>query len=149
MIFQKLLTSKIVPISFNNIKSLSTTKTVLKRDDYIQIKDDEVNQLRRIVMCDVKRRNALGLSMINYLQEAVDDCSNHKNIRVIVLASALKSVFSSGHNLKELTTEHDTCEHEKVFKKCMELCLSLKNISIPTIAEVEFTFITCFFSINF
>jgi enoyl-CoA hydratase/carnithine racemase len=74
--------------------------------------------------------------MIECLQSAIDSI-NYDKCRVLVISSSNHSIFSSGHNLKELKAEKGTELHSLIFKKFTNLCLSLKQIPIPTIAEVH------------
>lgn len=87
-------------------------------------------------MSNQKQRNSLGLEMIRNLQECVNQVDLTK-CRVLVLSSSCSKVFSSGHNLKEFTKETGQNHHQQVFKEFTDLCLSLKNLPIPTIAEVQ------------
>ena len=73
--------------------------------------------------------------MIEDLQKAINEI-DYEKIRVLAISSSDPAIFSSGHNLKELTTENGTELHAKIFKKFTKLCLNLKNLPIPTIAEV-------------
>lgn len=86
-------------------------------------------------MSNQKQRNSLGIEMIEDLQKAINEI-DYEKIRVLAISSSDPAIFSSGHNLKELTTENGTELHAKIFKKFTKLCLNLKNLPIPTIAEV-------------
>lgn len=74
--------------------------------------------------------------MIESLQSAVDSI-NYEQCRVLVITSSNHSIFSSGHNLKELTTECGANLHRKVFEQFTNLCLNLQQLKIPTVAEVH------------
>ena len=56
----------------------------------------------RLTMNDQKNRNALSEAMMNNLIEELTKAASDKSIRVIIIASN-GSVFSSGHDLKEIT----------------------------------------------
>lgn len=58
------------------------------------------------------------------------------NLRVIIL-SANGGVFSSGHDLKELTKDHGKDYHEKVFHRCTEVMTLVQDIPVPVIAQVN------------
>lgn len=42
-----------------------------------------------------------------------------------------------GHNLKEFTSDRGVEHHREVFDQFTKLCMSLKNLPVPTIAEVD------------
>ncbi len=101
---------------------------------YVEISDSTV--FPRITMCNEKQRNALGIDMIRSLQSAVDSIDLNQ-CRVLILSSSQEKIFSAGHNLKEFTTEKGTELHEAVFREFTNLCLNLKRLPIPVIAEVK------------
>lgn len=59
-----------------------------------------------------------------------------ENLRCIVL-SANGSVFSAGHNLKELSAETGTQYHRQIFEKATELMLEINKSPVPVIAKVD------------
>lgn len=95
----------------------------------------------RIVMNDPNSKNALSEIMMNSLIEKIHEASLDNSIRVIVLA-ANGNVFSSGHDLKEITAARSMEEGgEDYFSSLFELCSSLMQLIInsprPIIAEVS------------
>ena len=112
-------------------RALSTNSSSL-----VKIEDNHDLNLRRILMVNEKQRNSLGIDMIRDLQKSINSTDLEK-FRVLVIASSNKTVFSSGHNLKEFTTKTGTQHHETVFNEFTNLCLSLKDLPIPTIAQVD------------
>jgi enoyl-CoA hydratase/carnithine racemase len=124
--------------------------------------NDEHAALRRVVMSNERHRNSLGLEMIRSLQQAVDSTDPSKTRALVITSSSptvyssgkvkpvtwpfceskyfhqkKKKNFNSGHNLKELTTETGADKHRQVFDEFTRLCLSLRNLPMPTIAEVH------------
>lgn len=91
---------------------------------------------RRITMSNEKQRNSLGLDMIRSLQSSLNTI-DFQQCRVLVISSSQPKIFSAGHNLKELTTEKGSQLHENVFREFTDLCLNLKRLPIPVIAEVK------------
>lgn len=81
-------------------------------------------------------RNALSLDMMTQLLTDIKRNQNDENLRVIVL-SANGSVFSAGHNLKELSTETGSNFHRKVFEKASQLMLEIVQAPVPIIAKVD------------
>ena len=95
----------------------------------------------RIVMNDPDSKNALSEIMMNSLIEKIYQASSDSSIRVVVLA-ANGNVFSSGHDLKEITTaRYMEKGGEDYFSGLFKLCSSLMQLIIkspkPIIAEVS------------
>ena len=133
-----LFKSKKLATSAQNIyKNFFTLSSVLNKDSssYIEIKDANRNGLvRRIVMINDKQRNTLSIEAIKQLQNAIKSTDTNE-YRVIVLSAGKRNVLSSGHNLKELNTDNKKVA-EEVFKEMSNLCALLRNLPLPTIAEV-------------
>ncbi len=86
-------------------------------------------------------RNALSESMMRALQLALDEAVEDPNARVIVL-SANGSVFSAGHDLKEMTgyrTDDDRGlgRYRAIFSQCSHLMQSVVRHPKPVIAQVQ------------
>ena len=56
----------------------------------------------RLVLNESKNQNALSKKMISNLKEAISIASSDDTVKVIIIA-ANGSVYSSGHDLKEIT----------------------------------------------
>ncbi|KAJ8006911.1 hypothetical protein DPEC_G00112120 [Dallia pectoralis] len=93
-------------------------------------------QSRRIILNNPKKRNALSLSMINSLRDDILADINNNDLRVIII-SAKGPVFSSGHDLKELTSAQGRDYHTKVFQACSEVMSLIQDIPVPVIAMVN------------
>lgn len=91
--------------------------------------------VRRIVLNNPKKRNALSLEMIETLHQNLVK-GNDSSLRCIIL-SAEGPAFSSGHDLKELTKETGCSQHEKVFGACSNLMVTLQKLPVPVIAQVR------------
>ena len=97
----------------------------------------------RLTMNDQKNRNALSGAMMNNLIEELTKAASDKSIRVIIIASN-GSVFSSGHDLKEITAARNQKDFgEAYFKSLFDTCSSLMQLIVscpkPVIAEVAGT----------
>ena len=94
----------------------------------------------RLVLNDLKRRNALSEAMLRKLDAALVEASDTPAVRVVVLA-ARGSAFCAGHDLKELTNGRNSPDGGKAyFSKIMTLCSevmqTIVNSPKPVIAEV-------------
>ena len=97
----------------------------------------------RLTMNDQKNRNALSEAMMNNLIEELTKAASNQAIRVIIIASS-GSVFSAGHDLKEITAARNQKDFgEAYFKGLFDTCSSLMQLIVscpkPVIAEVTGT----------
>ncbi|XP_026219252.1 enoyl-CoA hydratase domain-containing protein 3, mitochondrial [Anabas testudineus] len=94
------------------------------------------NGIRRIILNNPKKRNALSLSMLESLRENILADADSDDLRVIII-SAKGPVFSSGHDLKELTSAQGREHHTKVFHTCAEVMAIIQDLPVPVIAMVN------------
>ncbi|XP_015242235.1 PREDICTED: enoyl-CoA hydratase domain-containing protein 3, mitochondrial [Cyprinodon variegatus] len=92
--------------------------------------------IRRIILNNPKKRNALSLAMLETIRENILADADSKDLRVIII-SAKGPVFSSGHDLKELTSARGREFHTKVFQTCSEVMTLIQDIPVPVIAMVN------------
>ncbi|XP_017912493.1 PREDICTED: enoyl-CoA hydratase domain-containing protein 3, mitochondrial isoform X2 [Capra hircus] len=92
--------------------------------------------IRNIILSDPKRRNALSLAMLKSLQSDILHEAESQDLKVIII-SAEGPVFSSGHDLKELTDEQGPDYHAEVFQTCSEVMMLIQNHPVPIIAMVN------------
>jgi enoyl-CoA hydratase/carnithine racemase len=88
-------------------------------------------------------RNALSLAMIDTLRASVDAIGADREARAIVL-TANGPVFSSGHDLKELTAHRADADGGRAFyaetmRRCAALMQAIVALPQPVIAAVEGT----------
>lgn len=96
----------------------------------------EADGLRNIILNDHKTRNSLSLAMMNCLIEEIKKNEDDKSLRIILLSST-GSVFSAGHNLKELSPDKSYKDRKNVFDKCHELITCIVKSPVPIIAKVD------------
>ena len=85
------------------------------------------------------RRNPLSDEMLAALQKALEEIAQDTAIKAVILA-ANGSVFSAGHDLKEVRAIAD--DYDKVhdlFLRCSEVMLSMTRLPQPVIAKVQGT----------
>ncbi|XP_029020055.1 enoyl-CoA hydratase domain-containing protein 3, mitochondrial [Betta splendens] len=92
--------------------------------------------IRRVILNNPKKRNALSLSMLESLRENILADVDSDDLRVIII-SAKGPVFSSGHDLKELTSAHGQEHHANVFHTCAEVMGIIQDLPVPVIAMVN------------
>ncbi|XP_027694301.1 enoyl-CoA hydratase domain-containing protein 3, mitochondrial [Vombatus ursinus] len=96
----------------------------------------QLDGIRTIILNNPKRRNALSLRMLKSLQNDILHEAESKDLRVIII-SAEGPVFSSGHDLKELTDEQSQDYHAEVFQTCSEVMMLIQKHPVPIIAKVN------------
>ncbi|XP_016072430.1 PREDICTED: enoyl-CoA hydratase domain-containing protein 3, mitochondrial [Miniopterus natalensis] len=74
--------------------------------------------------------------MLKSLQSDILHEAESKDLKVIII-SAEGPVFSSGHDLKELTDEQRPEYHAEVFQTCSEVMMLIQNHPVPVIAMVN------------
>nr|KAF6431098.1 enoyl-CoA hydratase domain containing 3 [Rousettus aegyptiacus] len=74
--------------------------------------------------------------MLKSLQSDILHEAESQDLKVIII-SAEGPVFSSGHDLKELTDERDPQYHAEVFQTCSEIMMLIQNHPVPVIAMVN------------
>jgi enoyl-CoA hydratase/carnithine racemase len=98
---------------------------------------DIAGSVHRLTLNDPATRNSLSSAMMDELMAELKRISSG----VIVIA-ATAPVFSSGHNLKEITTRRSDADKGEayfsaLFEKCGELMLAITRHACPVIAEVD------------
>lgn len=94
------------------------------------------NRICRLTLNDPKKRNSLSLRMIETLKQSLKECAEREEARVVIIAAA-PPIFSSGHNLKELTSETGITFHAKIFQECTEMMKLVQDIQLPVICSVK------------
>jgi enoyl-CoA hydratase/carnithine racemase len=82
-----------------------------------------------------ERRNALSLELMLDLIAALDEIGRNPEFRAVILAAAGK-VFSSGHDLSQMT-DRDINDYRRIFDVCCDLMQKIQSIPQPVIAEVQ------------
>ncbi|MDC0028413.1 enoyl-CoA hydratase [Gammaproteobacteria bacterium] len=113
----------------------------MKENLNILIKEKSDKGVLRLIMNNSDQKNPLSESMMSVLMDEIKGASIDKSTRVIVLA-ANGNVFSSGHDLKEITASREKEDGGEVYFKnlfdsCSELMQLIVNAPQPVIAEVD------------
>jgi enoyl-CoA hydratase/carnithine racemase len=88
-------------------------------------------------------RNALSSGLMAALADALEAASADTSVRVVILAGE-GNVYSSGHDLKEMTAHRDegdkgAASFAALFTQCSALMQQIVNLPKPVIAEVQGT----------
>jgi enoyl-CoA hydratase/carnithine racemase len=81
------------------------------------------------------RRNALSRAMLQALRERLAWCAQQRSIKVVILG-ANGTVFSSGHDLRELSAVAGD-EADALFAQCSEVMEAVRLLPQPVIAKVQ------------
>ncbi|XP_007504014.1 enoyl-CoA hydratase domain-containing protein 3, mitochondrial isoform X3 [Monodelphis domestica] len=94
----------------------------------------QLDGIRTIILNNPKKRNALSLHMLKSLRNDILHDAESKDLRVIII-SAEGPVFSSGHDLTELSDEQSQNYHAEVFRTCAEVALEMLFTGEPITAQ--------------
>ena len=113
----------------------------MKESLNILIKEKSDKGVLRLIMNNSDQKNPLSETLMGELMDEIKAASLDQSTRVIVIAST-GNVFSSGHDLKEITAARESEDNGEVyFKNLFDYCSSLMqlivNTSQPVIAEVD------------
>lgn len=82
-----------------------------------------------------EKRNALSLDMMEEMIACLSDIGARNDIHAVILAAEGK-VFSSGHDLSEMTGR-TIAGYRRTFEVCTELMTRIQSIPQPVIAQVQ------------
>ena len=105
------------------------------------LKEIKNSSILRLVLNEPKNKNALSKMMISNLEEAISLASSDDLIKVIIIA-ANGNVYSSGHDLKEITEARShkdggSSYFKDLFNSCSDLMKLIVECPKPIIAEVN------------
>ncbi len=96
---------------------------------------EEKNRVGYITLNRPEKRNALSYDLLSELEKLVNDISEQRKVRVVVIKGKGKA-FSSGHDLREILN-HRPLDVEKLFKKCYKVMFAIREAPQPYIAQVH------------
>jgi enoyl-CoA hydratase/carnithine racemase len=82
-----------------------------------------------------ERRNALSLELMREVTDCLNELEGNRSVQVVILAAS-GTVFSSGHDLCEMTGKSEA-EYQRIFGACNEMMQKIQAIPQPVIAEVQ------------
>jgi enoyl-CoA hydratase/carnithine racemase len=82
-----------------------------------------------------ERRNALSFDLMEELAACLDGIASNGRVRAVILQAAGK-VFSSGHDLGEMTGR-ELDDYRRIFDSCTRLMTKIQSIPQPVIAQVQ------------
>jgi enoyl-CoA hydratase/carnithine racemase len=105
------------------------------------VRAEKQGGVMRLTLNDEPTRNSLSQEMMSALLAHLTACSEDTSIGAVIIASTGK-VYSSGHNLKQLTAHRCDADaglayYEQTFGQCAELMLTISHHRCAVIAEVD------------
>ena len=102
--------------------------------------EDQVTVERRLPAAIITlnlpdQRNPLSVALMRALRDELKRLASDSEVRVVVIRGAGK-IFSSGHNLREMT-DRALEEQREVFDVCTEMMQTVQQIPQPVIAQVH------------
>ena len=102
--------------------------------------DDQVTVERRLPAAIVTlnlpdQRNPLSVALMRALSEELKVLAKDEEVRAVVIRGEGK-IFSSGHNLREMT-DRALEEQREIFEVCTEMMQTVQQIPQPVIAQVH------------
>lgn len=101
----------------------------------------DLNGVATLTLNRPAQRNCLSEALMTALSDALKAAGNDKSVRVVVLA-ANGPAFSSGHDLKELTSRRGDGDngrgyYNKIMTQCSAMMQTIVNLPKPVIARVH------------
>ncbi|KAH9508346.1 Enoyl-CoA hydratase domain-containing protein 3, mitochondrial [Bulinus truncatus] len=115
------------------LSTVTSKKGIESTCDPLTIKS-QVGGIRTIYLNNPRNRNALSMAMLQSLYKDIQ--CDKDDLRVIII-KAKGPMFSSGHDLKELTPETGDDFHETVINSCSKVMNLIQDVSVPVIAQVN------------
>lgn len=80
--------------------------------------------------------NALSMEMLEAILAELKSIANNQHIKVVILGAAGKA-FCPGHDLKEMRNQRTKDFGDRLFAKCSEMMLAIRDLDQPVIAKVQ------------
>jgi len=96
---------------------------------------DVADQIAFLTLNHPEKRNALSRAMLMQLRDRLSELAGRKDAHAVVLR-ATGTVFSSGHDLRELA-DCSSADATSLFALCTDVMLAIRNLAQPVIAQVQ------------
>jgi enoyl-CoA hydratase/carnithine racemase len=99
------------------------------------VQREDADHVATLTLNHPEKRNALSRVMLSQLRSRLTALEGDRQVRVVILRAA-GNVFSSGHDLRELTGA-DRQATAALFALCTEVMLAIHHLPQPVIAQVQ------------
>ena len=108
--------------------------------DQLVLRNDQ-NGVSTLTLNRPAQRNCLSEGLMSALSAALGDVATDASVRAVIIA-ANGPAFSSGHDLKELTSHRGDADHgrayfQKIMSQCSAMMQQIVNLPKPVIAQVH------------
>ena len=97
---------------------------------------DTQDGVRTLTLNRPAQFNPLSEEMLDALIDALNECHDNQDVRVVVLAANGKA-FCAGHDLRQMRANHAEDYYQSLFSRCSELMRGLVQLPVPVIARVQ------------
>jgi enoyl-CoA hydratase/carnithine racemase len=94
-----------------------------------------VDQIATLTLNHPEKRNALSQAMLAELKDHLGRIGSDQDVKVVILR-AEGSVFSAGHDLRELV-DGDEAAYASIFSLCTDVMEAIRKLPQPVIAQVQ------------
>lgn len=102
--------------------------------DYVRVKDTD--GVREIHLSRPGQRNVLSNGLMNAIQEHLSANWQDTQLRCIII-SAEGTVWSAGHDLKELFYAQGPDQQCEIFRKLRDIAYTIRQAPVPVIAKIN------------
>lgn len=137
------------PSLVKSIKHQRCFHSTTNLNQLISLSENATGSIGFLTLNNPKKRNALSFSMLTELKQQLQNIEKSSNMKVVIsilinfiltIYYILKStggVFSSGHDLKEISEKNDKQFYKDLFALCTEAMTSIRKLPKPVIASVN------------
>ncbi len=97
---------------------------------------EDQGSICRLTLNRPDQYNALSLEVLESMIALLEDIAKDDSIRVLVIAASGKA-FCPGHDLKEMRGDRTQDFGDKLFGRCSDMMLAIRNLPQPVIAQVQ------------
>ena len=109
---------------------------MLTTDDPLLLRQQDARGVITLTLNRPQAFNALSEAMLVALQTELDLIAQDSTARLLVIKASGKA-FCAGHDLKEMCAAPSQAYYEALFAQCGRMMLSLQQLPVPVIAQVE------------
>ncbi|WP_321475506.1 enoyl-CoA hydratase [uncultured Paludibaculum sp.] len=91
--------------------------------------------VQTVTLARPERRNALSLQLMRELTGCLEEIAANTSVQAVIVAAEGK-VFSSGHDLSEMTARTEA-DYREIFEVCTTMMETLQRLPQPVIAQVQ------------
>ena len=115
----------------------SESPAPVRANEPVLLREDR-DGIATLVLNRPRQRNSLNRELLTNLESALHDIASDGNVRVVIIG-ATGSVFSAGHDMKELRATPTLENYEQRFRQSSRVMRAILGLPQPAIARVQGT----------